>query len=297
MNMKRGKINYSIAFTVLMGLLMINSVSADGCTLTADLVNQDPYPALPGSYVEVLFQLNGIGSNCEDGVSVDLVLEYPFFLDNTESSTRSMKSSTYAGEDYDSFWNTIYKIRIDENALEGDYEVELRYKEGIGSNWDDFSFSKFIINLDDARTDFEIHVDDHNIKTRNLVFEILNTGNQDIEALTVEVPKQENIVVKGSNRNIVGDLDSNEYTTADFEAIPTEGEINLLLYYTDSINERRVLEKTVYYDHSYFVDSMDNIEPNQSGTYVTIGIIVIIVVFLYLKRRKSKKKKKGQFNV
>lgn len=294
MNMKRGKTSF--IFVVFISLLMINSVSAVGCAITADLVNQDPYPALPGSYVEVLFQLNGVGG-CDDGASVDLVLEYPFSLDNSESSTRIMKSSTYAGENYDSFWNTIYKIRIDENALEGDYEVELRYKEGVTSNWEEFSFSKFMINVDDARTDFEIYIKDHNIKDRKLVFEILNTGNQDIEALTLEIPKQENIVIKGSNRNIVGDLDSNEYTTADFEAIPSEGEINLIIYYTDSINERRTIEKTVYYDHSYFIDAIDNIEQDKSGTYVVIGIIVIIGVFLYLKRRKNKKKKKGQFNV
>ena len=83
----------------------------------------------------------------------------------------------------------------------------------------------------DGRTDFEVYVGDHVIKDKSLVFEILNIGNQDIEALTVEIPKQENIVVKGANRNIVGDLDSNEYTTTDFEAIPAGGDINLILHY------------------------------------------------------------------
>ncbi len=284
--MKRGMI---LIFVLLFSLLAINSVKADGsCVLNAELVNQDPYPAIPGDYVEVLFQISGISSGCENGAAIDLVLEYPFFLDNSESSTRTIKSSTYAGEGYNSNWNTIYKIRVDENALEGDYEVELRYKEGASLSWGEYSFEKFIINVEDAQTDFEIHIEEHKIKDRLLVFEILNTGNQDIEALTVEIQKQENIVVKGSNRNIVGDLDSNEYTTADFEAIPQEGEIKLILYYTDSINERRMLEKTVIYDPSYFEDSLENTKPSQIGTYVTILILIAATVYFFYRRRKKK---------
>ncbi len=292
--MKRGK----LIFTLFLALFLLGAsqVSAATCTISAAMINQDPYPAIAGDYVEVLFQLDGIGSSCDEGAVAHLILDYPFSLDNSDS-VRTIPASTYAGDDSSSKWNLVYKIRIDPNALEGDYEVELRYKDrgDLGSS---FVSKKFTITLEDGRTDFEVHIEDHEIEGRNLVFTILNTGSEDIEALTVEVPKQNNIVVKGSNRNIVGDLDSNEYTSADFEAIPSDGEIKLNLYYTDSTNERRMLEKTVNYDSSYFVDSIDNTAPSQTGTYVTIGVVVLIILFFIIrKRRNNKKSKRGKFNI
>ena len=262
------------------------------CDLDAEIINQDPYPALSGSYVEVLFQVNGVG-NCDEGAIVDLHLEYPFSLDNGDT-IRRIESPTYISGDHNYNWNILYKIRVDRDALEDIYDLELRYSDGRVLNPDTYNYEEFPINVEDGRTDFEVHVEDYNVKSRNLVLEILNIGNQDIEALTVEIPKQDNIAIMGSNRNIVGDLDSSEYTTADFEAIPSEGEIMVRLYYTDSTGERRMVGKTVYYEPSYFLDSLENAEPNKASTYITIVVLVAIGAYLFYRRRKKKKAKKSK---
>jgi len=60
----------------------------------------------------------------------------------------------------------------------------------------------------------------------------------------LEIPKQTNIIVKGPNRVVVGDLDSNEYTTADFEATMRDGDLTIELTYSDTINVRRTISKT-----------------------------------------------------
>jgi hypothetical protein len=299
MVMKNTLIKKNLILNTLLVFIVIPLLASVtlACNLDAELINQDPYPALSGDYVEVLFQINGIGSDCEDGAIAELILEYPFSLDGKDSS-RILKSSTYAGYGHSSYWNLLYKIRIDPNTIEDDYEVELRYSDGNSLYGGSYIFEKFNITVEDGRTDFEIYVDDYKISDRNLVLEILNVGNQDIEALTVEIPKQDNIVVKGSNRNIVGDLDSNEYTTADFEAIPSEGDITINLIYTDSTNERRSIQKTVYYDPTYFVDSLDNTAPDKTATYVVAGIIIIAIVYFFFRRHKKKKhKKKNKFEV
>ncbi|MBT7238084.1 hypothetical protein HN865_04480 [Candidatus Woesearchaeota archaeon] len=290
-----------LLFVFTLFIFLINNVSASdfySCELNADLVNQDPHPAIAGEYVEVLFQLRGLGS-CDSGAIVELVLEYPFFLDSG-SSVKVMEANTYAGSGFNSNWNIPYKIRIDPDALEGTYEIELRYRERDNLGLGNYISKKFEIELEDGRTDFEVYVGDHVIKDKSLVFEILNIGNQDIEALTVEIPKQENIVVKGANRNIVGDLDSNEYTTTDFEAIPAGGDINLILHYTDSTNKRRTIEKLVYYDPTYFIDSMGNVTADKTGTYVAIIVIVAAAGFFIYKRKNKnnkKMKKRGSFRV
>ena len=289
------KVIFSL-FLIIIGLPIFAS-AATACNLDAELINQDPYPALSGGYVEVLFQISGIGSDCENGAIAELILDYPFSLDGRDSS-RILKSSTYVGYGHSSYWNILYKIRIDPNAIEDDYEVELRYSDGNNLYGGSYIFKKFNITVEDGRTDFELHVKDYKISDRNLVFEILNVGNQDIEALTVEIPQQDNIIVKGSNRNIVGDLDSNEYTTADFEAIPSEGEITINLIYTDSTNERRSVQKTVYYDPVYFVDSLDNTAPDRTATYVVAAVAIIAIAYFFFRRYKKKKqKKKKKFEI
>ena len=293
-------VNKKIIFSILALTLIFaisQDVKAEECNINSNLIYQDPHPALTGEYVEVLFQITGVSSGCDNGASVDLIYDYPFSLDG-KSSRRNLNDNPYAGYNYGSNWNIVYKLRVDENAIDGDYEVELRYKEGVNASWNNYAFKKFNITIEDGRTDFEIHIQEHNIKERNVVFEVLNIGNQDIEALTLEIPKQENILIKGSNRNIVGDLDSNEYTTADFEAIPSNGEILVRLYYTDSTNERRMIGKTVEYDSSYFFDSLDNIEQSKTPTYVTIGIIILVIgFFIFRKYKKKNNKKRKKFEI
>ncbi len=298
-NMKKesfiGKTILSLVLLLIFASPAIGATGS-GCDLGSSLINQDPYPALPGEYVEILFQIDGVG-DCEEGAVADLFLEYPFSLDGGDT-TRRIESPTYIGGDHNYNWNILYKVRIDRDALEGDYDLELRYTDGRVLPSDEYTFDRFPITIEDGRTDFEVHVESYNFETRNLVLEILNIGNQDIEALTIEIPKQENVIIKSSNRNIVGDLDSNEYTTADFEAIPSEGEIVIRLHYTDSTNERRMLGKTVYYDPVYFVDSLENVKPDKTTTYIVVGIIVILGVFLFLRRRKkNKSKKKNKFDI
>jgi len=38
------------------------ATAAVECNLDAKMINQDPYPAVPGEYVKVVFELTGISS-------------------------------------------------------------------------------------------------------------------------------------------------------------------------------------------------------------------------------------------
>ncbi|MBT3416632.1 hypothetical protein HON86_02485 [Candidatus Woesearchaeota archaeon] len=283
------KIIISLLILVILPMLSVDAKAE--CNINSNLIYQDPHPALPGDYVEVLFQISGVSSGCEDGASIDLIYDYPFSLDG-KSSKKNLNANTYVGYNYGSNWNVVYNLRIDENAIKGDYELELRYKEGANASWNNYGFDNFNITIEDGRTDFEIHIQDHNILERNIVFEVLNIGDQDIEALTLEIPKQENIEIKGSNRNIVGDLDSNEYTTADFEAIPADGEILVRLYYTDSTNERRMITKTVVYDSTYFLGALENVAEDKTLTYFIIAAVMLGIGLIFLRKRKLKNHKK-----
>lgn len=274
-----------VSLLLLVMIFSVSGVLAERCNLAASMINQDPYPALQGEYVKVVFQLDGI-ANPECGlVEFELVNKYPISFDLPEQAKVTVDAGTYQ-KDFSSFLVAPFKIRVDSNALDGDNPIEVKYRY---SGNEAYETKQFNLNVEDTRADFEIHVQNYNAATNTITFEILNIGKSDIEALTIEVLPQDNIVVKGSNRNIVGDLDSNEYTTADFEAMPSEGELNIKLTYTDSINERRSVAKNVYFNPDYFQGRIADQPKSRTSLYFTILVIGGLIGYYFYRRYQKQK--------
>jgi hypothetical protein len=212
-------------------------------------------------------------------------------LDPGVKSKVSLFGGTYIDDDYKTHWLIPYDVRVDKDALDGDNPLKVRFDfEGSGS---EIGESKdFDVNVQDVRTNFEISIKDYDDDTNSLTLEILNFGEHDAEALTVEIERQENINVKGNSKNIVGSLDANDDTTFSFEAVPKDGEILLTIVYTDEINVRRKLDKTITYDSSYFTGrKADEIVSKPVSFYVSIGLIILMILIWFRERWKKKKHK------
>ncbi|MBU3924130.1 MAG: hypothetical protein KJ592_04385 [Nanoarchaeota archaeon] len=270
---------------ILLLLLSVNLTSALACNLDVTLLNQDPYPAVPDDYVKLVFQVDGIDSTDCNDITFNLLADYPIEFDPGKSGLRTFKKVDYI-KDFESTLLIPYKVRVDAEALDGTNPIEV----SIQSRGDAPQIKSFDIEVEDVRADFEVHVKDYSYETNEITIEILNIESSDIEALTVEIPKQERIDVKGSNRILVGDLDSNEYTTADFEATIDDGEFKINLIYSDAINERRTLEKTISFDSSYFKGRKADQSTTSTGTYIFyLAIVAIGIYFIYRKINKKKK--------
>jgi len=274
-----------IIFFVLSAIFSSATLSAEDCSLKVLLINQDPYPAIPGEYVKVVFQVEGISNDKCGQIEIKLLEKYPISFDDINDSTIIFRSGVYE-KDFSSFLTAPFKVRVDENALDGDTSIEIRTKTGFTSG---FITKQFLLNIENSAVDFEVHVKDYDYNTNTITFEILNIGKSDIEALTIEIPKQEGVEIKGPNRNIVGDIDSNEFSTADFEATIKDGKIKMTITYTDIINVRRTIEKSVEFDSSYFLDRKADQKTTSKLSYV-IGVVVILAVGYYFYRRHKKKK-------
>jgi len=263
-------------------LFFISFISAEYCQLDVSLLNQDPYPAIPGEYVEIVFQIEGLANQECGTVYFELLEKYPIAFDPEVNPRIKIESGTYQS-DYSSFKIAPYKARVDENALDGNTPIEVQYKYGTNI---DYETQKFNLNVRDSRADFEIYITNYDPATKEITFEILNTAKSDIESLTLEIPKQDNIEIIGAKTNILGDLDSNEYTTADFKAIPKEGNITISISYTDSTNARRTIEKKVYYEPQYFKK-----QTSISSIITPIIWIIVIggVIYFFYRRRKKKR--------
>ncbi|MBC8435085.1 hypothetical protein H8D91_01140 [archaeon] len=272
-------------------IFSLSFVLAEACDLQVSLLNQDPYPAVPGDYVKLVFQISGVENpECGD-VIFKLAEQYPIQFDPAQSNEITIKSGTYT-KDHSSVLMAPYKVRIDENALNGDNVIEVSFANSKNSITTSFQSQQFDLNIEDVKADFEVFVKDYDTTTKEITLQILNIGENDIYALTVRIPEQENIVIKGADRNIVGDLDSNDYTTTTFESSPKDGSITIEITYTDAINVRRTLTKTVSYDSGYFKGRVADQKKAPVGAIITWIVVIGLAAWFFIRRYQKKKKRK-----
>jgi len=274
------------ALVLLVLMLSSAAVSAEVCNINTTLLSQDPYPAVPGDYVKLVFQIKGIDNpDCND-IIFTLPENYPIEFDPGETGIRIFNKVDYI-KDYESNILIPYEVRIDKNAVDGANPIEVMAQSRNGPSF----LKSFDIEVDDVKADFEVYVKDYDYTTKELTFEILNIAEADVEALTLEIPKQDGLTIKGASRIVVGDLDSNEYTTADFEATPANGDFTVNLIYSDTINVRRTLEKTVNFDSSYFTERAADQTTTSVWTYIIWLAIIVGIIWWIIKRRNKNKKK------
>jgi len=140
--MKRGA-----KYLLILPILIINIayVSAMACDLSVSMINQDPYPATPGDYVKVVFQVDGV-DNPECGkIYFDLIEKYPLVFDPGQSNEIVINSVDYK-KDFKSSLIAPYKIRVDSNALDGDNPIEVKYKYANNQNYETSEFNLNIKN-------------------------------------------------------------------------------------------------------------------------------------------------------
>lgn len=273
---------------MLLALLVfsITIVSAEACDLTSTLLSQDPYPATQGDYVKLVFQITGLAEEGCGDIKFSLQEDYPIKFNPGEDGIRTFSKLDYVN-DYQSTIQIPYEVRIDSSALDGANPIEAI----VQNDNDDPIIKTFNIEVADVRADFEVYVKNYNFKKHELTLEVLNIEESDVEALAISIPKQTNIIVKGPNRVIVGDLDSNEYTTADFEATLRDGEITVDLTYSDTINVRRTLSKTVNFDSAYFTERIADQSTTSKWVYIFWGVVVLLVIWWAVKKFTKKKKR------
>ena len=289
MKKRPGLISTFVFLSIFLTLVTISRISADVtlCSPTVQLISQDPYPASPGEYVKLVFQIEEVTDSVCETVNFELKNEYPISFDPGSDNIYSFESGFFQ-RNYGEFATVPFKVRVNEDAVNGDNQIETLISYG----GDHKIINNFSISIEDLSSDFDVYVKNYDPKTNIITLEILNTGKSDTKAVTIILPPQDNIIVKGPNKNIAGDLDSNEYTTADFEVSGLGGMVQLQVEYTDEINVRRTLNKTIEFDPNYFIGRKADEKKVSLLTYVIIGAVVLFIVsWLYRRYRRNKHKK------
>jgi hypothetical protein len=258
------------------------------CNLDMTIINQDPYPAVPGENVDVVFQITGVQTTDCGKVSVILNEKFPFSIAPGNSNERSLQSPTFL-RGYENFWVVPFTLKVNKNALNGNQKAEFILSSKDGQSQ---IIKEFNINVKDVTTNFEVFVRNYEKSDGILTLEIINIGENDIKSLVIEIPNQESVRIVGSERQTIGILDSNEDTTLRFITSKVkEGDIQVKIIYNDLINHRRELTKELAFNPSLF-ESVNNKKSLGISTYLLIILIILLVVNWFYKKHKTKKIKK-----
>ena len=125
---KKAKTIFSIlTITVLLFMLAASAFAGTGYSsgqgITVIVTRVEPAPAEPGSYATIWLKIQNMNAETIDYFSFRLDPEFPFSLDPNENPVRDI------GEMSPGEQATIsYKIRVDENAVEGDNPLKFLFK-------------------------------------------------------------------------------------------------------------------------------------------------------------------------
>ena len=275
----------SILLLVSLALLLSAGFISAACQLTPQLINQDPYPAVPGDYVKLVFQVTGIQDPTCGNITFQLVPQYPISFNPGVSSSFTILGGSYA-TNYNNYLTIPYNVRIDPNAVDGNTSIEFDYRTGAGNNAVATNFNLSVQNL---KSDFQVFVKNYDYATNDITLEVLNIGKNDVQSLTITIPpNQNNVTIKGPNTNIVGSLSSNDFTTADFGVSPNKANIAMTIAYNDITGVRRSVNETVYFDPTEFPKPT----PSYTGLIILVVLVIAVVLFIFYRRHRKNKKKK-----
>lgn len=116
--------------------------------LRTTLVNQEPDPVEPGKYVNVRFKIENRGSKNAEDVTLELLPEFPFSIDKKSDAIKKI-GSVHGMQIGELGVIVKYRVRVDENAVEGENILKLRYKTE-NSGWVELDDFKIDVRTADA---------------------------------------------------------------------------------------------------------------------------------------------------
>lgn len=188
----------------------------------------------PGSTNEVILKFKNEGSGVARNLYVDINtggehLASVFSI--TGSGTRFFLGSLKPGEETKIKFDMI----VDSQAQTGVYNIPIKIS-GINYSASDF------IGLGVAGiTDFELSYQESG---SSFLLSVSNIGVNPAKAVSVEIPPQNSFSVSGSNTQVIGNLNSGDYTSANFQVSQTgRSDMAIKILYTDAAGVRRSIDK------------------------------------------------------
>jgi hypothetical protein len=202
LSLKRGFIMKRIILILILIFATFTIAYPSTPSINVYLLSQDPDPVEAGEIIELRFKVENVGVEATEDTILTFVPEYPFTLygDSAEKNVGKLRTSM-SGADAAII---KYKVKVDENAIEGKFPLNLNVKTGSQ-----------IVKYDE---DFYV-----NIQTRNAILDIDSiTTSPEIIApgengeITVKIKNRADTLIRDIKVNI--DLTSEELPFAPYQS-------------------------------------------------------------------------------
>jgi len=190
----------------------------------------------------------------------------------------------------DSGENKVVDFAVSNISLGDSYRFEIHYTDGNGVR------RELVRNIEIGT--FPVDPVQVTVQTATLsdtTFAVSNTGSEQISSVTTQI--EGDINISGSKTQVLGNLNSGDYTLATFDLTSAETDtVDVGISYTDSSGIRRTDTQKIQLPDPSTGDSgstgsMDEGSGNSSMTYIMIGVggLLLVVIYAVYRRRKGKK--------
>lgn len=298
-----------LLFGILIFLVLTNlhSVSA----LTVSSVSTSPSEVEPGKTVDITIRLENDGNEDIEDVSVSLIFrelikdsfgnvvsvnEVPFapFDSSSEVSFDEIRE--------DKSKEAEFEIIALSDAKSGVYKIPLQitYTENSQTK----TKSSLISITVNSKPIIDVQPADSLLikgQEGKIDVKIVNKGLSDIKFLEVEIGNSGVFSLTSSNKVYIGDLDSNDFDTAEFKAFfketsPTNLNVPVKIIYKDTFNKEYTEDYTLplrVYTKEQAIQ-LGLLKKSNTTTYIIVVIVLIIIYIVYRKIKKRRKLRKAR---
>lgn len=189
-----------------------------------------------------------------------------------------------------------YTVTALGDATSKAYSIPLTvaYSDETGYNYTQSDTMGLLVGSD---PDYYVNVEESDTFSKGskgqVVLSVSNTGPADIKFLTVELLPSDNFVVVSNSKTYIGNLEPDDYETAEFEVyVKKSGKIPLgvEVAYRDNYNMKHVTTHTVNLQ-SYTMWELKRYGLVEKGSTVNIILYILVIIFLYLTYKNWRKEK------
>lgn len=284
----------------------------------AEIIHIDKTNLVPGKQTSLKFTINNVGNAPLNDMTFNWVNEDKIILPVGSDNTKYIKSIDI-GESVE----LDYQVIADSNADPGLYELKLFLSYDDPITYEEKVISTIAgVNVGGG-TDFYVALSGSSgLETS---FSVANIGSNPADSVSVIVPQQNGWQVSGPNSVMIGNLNRGDYTVASFNLVSTQQITDLQdqdlkradvqeitrqrttiqdsngliiqIAYTDTIGERKVIEKEVAINSLQDIGSKmpsgktgrDQQSAFETYTWYIAGFIILVTgLVLYSKYRRRK---------
>ena len=172
-------------------------------------------------------------------------------------------------------------------------QVNIKYSDIFNKNYSKSSLVSIIVgdkpNLDISLERTDVYTTD---KPGLVVLRIVNKGTTDIKFLNLRVIRNENLMVIGAEEEYIGELESGDFSTADFRLIAKGSDklkIPVSMTFRDSSNREFTDNREVVLQlySTKEAQSLGILKSNNIGWVLLVSALIIVGYFI-MRRRKKK---------